>query len=88
MANYSKSFYAVGIGASAGGLEALETFCSHITPGANCAYIVVTHLDPTHKSMMSELLSRHTTLQVKEIENGDNISPGIIYMIPQIASSQ
>lgn len=76
------SFYVVGVGASAGGLEALESFCSHIPPDLNCAFIVVTHLDPTHKSMMSELLSRHTSLQVKQIDNGEAITPGIIYMIP------
>ena len=76
------SFYVVGVGASAGGLEALESFCSHIPPDLNCAFIVVTHLDPTHKSMMSELLARHTTLQVKQIDNGEVIEPGTIYMIP------
>lgn len=75
-------FFVVGIGASAGGLEALEIFCAHIPPDVNCAFIVVTHLDPTHKSMMSELLSRHTKLVVKQIDNGEIIKPGIVYTIP------
>ncbi len=74
--------FVVGIGASAGGLEALESFCAHIPPDLNCAFIVVTHLDPTHKSMMSELLSRHTQLRVKQVEHGELITPGIIYTIP------
>lgn len=78
----NENFYVVGVGASAGGLEALEGFCSHIPPDLNCAYVVVTHLDPTHKSMMSELLSRHTSLHVKQIESGDMICPGVIYIIP------
>lgn len=76
------NFHVVGIGASAGGLEALESFCAHIPPDLNCAFIVVTHLDPTHKSMMSELLGRHTALHVKQIDNGEIIMPGVIYMIP------
>ena len=51
-------FAVVGIGASAGGLEALEQFLGQVPPDSGLAYLVVQHLDPTHKAMLVELLQR------------------------------
>lgn len=75
-------FYVVGIGASAGGLGALEAFFANVEHEAGCAYIIVTHLDPTHKSMMPELLARQTRLPVKQVEDGVQIEPNCVYTIP------
>jgi len=54
----------VGIGASAGGLEALEQFLANIAPNSGMAFVVVQHLDPTHKGIMTELLQRTTAMTV------------------------
>ncbi len=54
------AFPIVGIGASAGGLEALELFLKHVPEGSGMAFVIVQHLDPTHKGMMVELLQRTT----------------------------
>ena len=58
-------FPVVGIGASAGGLEALEQFLRHVPPNSGMAYVVVQHLDPTHKGMLVELLQRATAIPVR-----------------------
>ena len=52
------AFPIVGIGASAGGLEALELFLKHVPEGSGMAFVIVQHLDPTHKGIMAELLQR------------------------------
>src|SRR5262245_47350458 len=57
-------FPVVGIGASAGGLEALEQFLAHVGPKGGAAYVVVQHLDPTHPDMLVELLQRVSKVQV------------------------
>ncbi|WP_226389900.1 CheR family methyltransferase [Penaeicola halotolerans] len=72
----------VGIGASAGGLEPLETFFSHVPQGSGLAFIVIQHLAPHHKSMMNELLSRYTTLKISVITDGMSIAPDHIYLNP------
>jgi two-component system CheB/CheR fusion protein len=56
------SFPIVGIGASAGGLEAIEQFLRHLPQGSGMAFVVVQHLDPTHKGMLVELLQRATPM--------------------------
>ena len=75
-------FPIVGIGASAGGLEALEKFLINLEPNPGLALVVVTHMDPHHKSMMSELLSKHTSLPVTQAEDGQEVEPDSIYIIP------
>jgi two-component system CheB/CheR fusion protein len=72
----------VGIGASAGGLEALKGFFGAMPAGSGLAFIVVLHLDPTHDSLMPELLARHTTLTVKPAADGEPIEPDHVYIIP------
>jgi two-component system CheB/CheR fusion protein len=72
----------VGIGASAGGLAALEQFLEHVPPRSGLAYVVVQHLDPTHKARLAELLQRVTDIPVQEAENGMPIEPDRAYVIP------
>jgi two-component system CheB/CheR fusion protein len=72
----------VGIGASAGGLAALESFLSAVKPHSGMAYIVVQHLDPTQKTLLTELLQRITAMPVHEAEQGMHIEPDTVYVIP------
>lgn len=75
-------FPMIGVGASAGGLEALISLIEALDPGQNLAYIVVQHLSPHHKSALTELLSSRTKLRVEEASDGLIISPKVIYVIP------
>ena len=72
----------VGIGASAGGLEALGTFFNALPSDTGCAFVVVQHLSPDHKSLMSELLARHTNMKVCQAEDGMVAEPNCVYLIP------
>jgi two-component system CheB/CheR fusion protein len=74
------SFYVVGIGASAGGLEAVQKFFDNISDDTHNAYIVVQHLSPDFKSLMPELLSKHTNMQIFTAEQGLEIKPNCIYL--------
>ncbi len=79
-----KLFPIVGIGASAGGLAAFEAFFSgmpkDIDPGM--AFVVVQHLDPNHKSILTDLVRRYTRMQVVEVEDGMVVQPNTTYIIP------
>ena len=75
-------FFVVGIGASAGGLEALEKFFDSVPPNGGLAFVVVQHLSPDFKSLMDELLARHTELEIHRVEDGMKIEPNAIYLIP------
>ena len=75
-------FPIIGIGASAGGLEALELFLKNFPKDSNAAVVIVQHLDPTRKDMMVELLQRVTTLQVVQVQENTLIQPNFIYIIP------
>lgn len=72
----------VGIGASAGGLVALEQFLANTPADSGLAYIVVQHLDPTQKALLPELLQRITAMPVHEVEHGMRIQPNTVYVIP------
>ena len=74
--------FAVGIGASAGGLEALELLFDGTPAIDNCAFFVVTHLSPDFKSLLDELLQRHTTMNVEIAEHGKQIRAACVYIIP------
>ena len=78
----SRSFPIVGLGASAGGLEALEQFLGHVPKGCGLGFVVVQHLDPTHKGILVELLQRNTTMPVLQIKDRMKIDPGHVYVIP------
>jgi two-component system, chemotaxis family, CheB/CheR fusion protein len=74
--------HVVGIGASAGGLEALEGFFDHLPKSTGMAFVIVQHLSPDFKSLMDELLARHTSLPIHLVENGVRVEPGHVYLIP------
>src|ERR1700721_3295868 len=72
----------VGLGASAGGLEALQQFIENVTAASGLAYVVVQHLDPTHKAMLTELLQRATAMPVREATASMRVEPDVVYVIP------
>ena len=72
----------VGIGASAGGLEALERLFTGMPADTGLAFVVVQHLSPDHKSLMVELLSKHTTMRVKRVEDEMAVEPDTVYLLP------
>ncbi len=72
----------VGVGASAGGLEPLEQFLSGVPASSGLAYVVVQHMDPTHKALLSELLQRATLMPVHEVADGQRVEPDSVYVIP------
>jgi len=78
----SNKFPIVGIGASAGGLEALEQFISNVPENSGMAYVVIQHLDPTHKGMLPELLQRITRMQVLQVKDRMTVKPDCVYVIP------
>jgi two-component system CheB/CheR fusion protein len=76
----------VGIGASAGGLEAIETLLAHLPEETGLAYVFVQHLDPHHPSLLPELLARATLLPVREVEEGMRVEPDCVYTCPASVS--
>lgn len=74
--------YVVAVGASAGGLDALERFFQSLPERTGAAFVVIQHLSPDHKSMMGNLLGRHTSIPVVTVEDGMKIEPDRIYLIP------
>ena len=80
--NLAESFPVVGIGASAGGLEAFTQLLSHLPIDIGMAFVLVQHLDPTHKSLLSEILSRTTQMPVREVQDGMVVEPNHVYVIP------
>jgi chemotaxis methyl-accepting protein methylase/archaellum component FlaC len=75
-------FPIVGLGASAGGLEALEQFLGHVPAGSGMAFVIVQHLDPTRKGIMSELLQRATGMKVTQVKDHTRVRPNCVYVIP------
>jgi two-component system, chemotaxis family, CheB/CheR fusion protein len=78
----NKQFPIVGIGASAGGLEALENFLGNVPENSGMAYIVIQHLDPTQKGMLPELLQRISRMKVFQVKNLMAVKPNCVYVIP------
>ncbi len=76
----AKDFYVVGIGASAGGLDAVQQFFSKMENNSGIAFIVVQHLSPDFKSLMPELLGKYTKMQIYTAENNMEIKPNCIYL--------
>ncbi|WP_295401521.1 chemotaxis protein CheB [uncultured Thiocystis sp.] len=74
--------YVVAIGASAGGLDALERFFQGLPANSGAAYVVIQHLSPDHKSMMANLLSRHTAMPVVTVEHDMKIEADRVHLIP------
>ncbi len=78
----SRQFHVVGIGASAGGLEALSAMIGALPTDLGNSYVVVQHLSPTHRSMMVQLLGRETAMAVREVEDGIKPEADIVYVAP------
>ena len=76
------AFPIVAIGASAGGLEAFRSFLDAQSPTSGMAFVMIQHLDPTHPSLMQELLSIHTSMTVAQATDGAPLEPNHIYLIP------
>ena len=72
----------VGIGASAGGLEALELFLSRVPQNSGLAFVIVQHLDPTRQGIMPELLQRATAMKVVQVKDRTKVQPDCVYVIP------
>jgi two-component system CheB/CheR fusion protein len=75
-------FAIVGIGASAGGLEALEQFLASVPVNSRLAFVVVQHLDPSRHGMLPELLQRATPMVVRQAGNRMKVQPDCVYVIP------
>ncbi|UNU18772.1 response regulator [Microcoleus vaginatus PCC 9802] len=75
-------FPIVGIAASAGGLEAFTELLSHLPIDTGMAFVLIQHLDPTHKSLLTEILARRTQMPVNEVKDGIAVEPNQVYVIP------
>jgi len=75
-------FPIVGIAASAGGLEAFTELLSHLPVDTGMAFVLIQHLAPDHKSLLSEILSRSTQMPVNEVQDGIAVEPNQVYVIP------
>jgi len=75
------SFSIVGIGASAGGIDALKVFFAATAPDSGMAYVVIQHLSPEHQSLMAEILGRCTSMPVSQIQDGLSVQPNHVYVI-------
>ncbi|ACM22127.1 protein glutamate methylesterase CheB and methyltransferase CheR [Geotalea daltonii FRC-32] len=78
----SRAFPIVGIGASAGGLEALEQFLGHVPENSDMAFVIVQHLDPTHKGVLPELLQHTTGMEVFQVVDRMRVKTNCVYVIP------
>ena len=76
------SFPIVAIGASAGGLEAFKDFFLALQPDTGMAFVLIQHLDPSHESMLTEIIAKATTIPVEEVRSGTQIRPNHVYVIP------
>src|SRR5580700_8330908 len=74
-------FPVVGIGASAGGVDALRTFFAATSAASGAAYVIIQHLSPEHQSLMAEILGRCTPMAVREIDEGMSVEPNHVYVI-------
>jgi len=77
-----KLFPIVGIGASAGGLDAFEKFFTNMPSDRGIAFVLVQHLDPTHESMLVDIIQRYTHMEVVQVVNGMAVQPNCVYIIP------
>lgn len=80
--NRDSEQYVVAVGASAGGLEAIHEFFDNIPDSANLAFIVIQHLSSDYKSLLVELVSKHTHMHVQEAKHQLQVQPGYVYVIP------
>src|SRR5215213_5191450 len=74
--------FVVAMGGSAGALEAFEQFFTHMPADSGCAFVIITHMDPTHKGMLPELLGRCTPMEVVQAEESMPLARNRVYVIP------
>ena len=79
----SRDLFVVAIGASAGGLASLEAFFENVSDDSGLAYVLIQHLSPNYKSLMGEILTRHTKLPIRTVTSGLRIEPDHVYIIPE-----
>ena len=72
----------VGVGASAGGLEAFTQLLKHLPLDTGMGFVLVQHLDPEHESALTQILSRATSLPVCDVTNNQPVQPNHVYIIP------
>lgn len=82
IAGYEGIPFIVGIGASAGGLEALREFLEAMPPNSGLAFAVVQHLSPDYKSLMADILGKHTEMEVLQAEDDMEVKANTVYLIP------
>ncbi|MGA2712276.1 MAG: chemotaxis protein CheB [Bryobacteraceae bacterium] len=82
VAPYSPEFSIVGIGASAGGLEACSTLLKHLPADTGFAFVVIQHLDPKHESLLPALLAKITTIPVDAVQGETIVEPNQVYVMP------
>ena len=82
LSTQANNLFVVGIGASAGGLRALEEFFENMPTDSGAAFVVIQHLSPDFKSLMKELLERRTRMAIYRVTDGMNLEPNSIYLIP------
>ena len=82
LATIEQEQFWVGIGASAGGLEAIKSLCQALSNQTNAIYIVAQHLSPKHDSMLTELVQRITEIRVETVEDGMEAVPHVVYVTP------
>jgi two-component system, chemotaxis family, CheB/CheR fusion protein len=80
--NTNDLFPIVGIAASAGGLEAFTQLLRHLPTDTGMAFVLIQHLDPNHKSLLSEILAKTTPMPVTEVQDGASVEPNSVYIIP------
>jgi two-component system, chemotaxis family, protein-glutamate methylesterase/glutaminase len=79
---FRPAFDVIAVATSAGGLKALSQVLAALPGDFPCAIVIVQHLDPRHRSLMADILSRRTTLPVKQAAEGDKLEPGTVYIAP------
>ncbi|MGH9195006.1 MAG: chemotaxis protein CheB [Acidimicrobiia bacterium] len=75
-------FRIVGIGASAGGLEAFTRLLQHLPADSGMGFVFIPHLDPTHESLVTEILARTAPIPIVEVKHGTAVEPDHVYVIP------
>lgn len=79
----SKSFPIVCVGGSAGGFKAMEKFFTHMPADSGMAFVIIMHLDKSHAGSIAELIQNFTPMPVKEAQDGEQVEPDMIYVIPR-----
>jgi two-component system CheB/CheR fusion protein len=79
---HEEEHYVVAIGASAGGLEAIHEFFDHMPANTHCSFVIIQHLSPDYKSLLVELVSKHTKMNVLEAKHDQVLEPNCVYVIP------